>query len=251
MGRLEKMRQLVLAVLVCLGWLQRAHGLGAGARIPDPTNFFKEGGMNYFKGTHLRFSMTVSILSMRDGTYLGPRYNEQTEDYELFGDFPNRTRETLFEIIDAGTMTNLPKNTRPRGPDLGDTNTQKFYLRFNETLVLRSIEINKYVGTVGVNFQAEPHFINNVSVAERFRVLPVFDNYKPFLNPIARNENLEDESTYVKNGTKIHMLNNQLNYMQKIKNFPKIVLHGPGTKKLGMWKDSDIFQLIMLKQFEE
>merc|ERR1719247_3748623 len=114
--------------------------------------------------------MTVSVMNTRDQTYLAPVYNEMTEEYELFGISPDRTRDTLFEIVDAGTMTNLPKNTRPRPPDLGDTNTQKFYVRFNETLIFRNIAINRYIGTEGVNFHAEPILVDDIRRAEHWRV---------------------------------------------------------------------------------
>ena len=53
---------------------------------------------------------------------------------------------------------------------LADANTQKFYLRFNETLVLRSQDINMYLGTRGTGFQSELYFLNDVNLAERFRV---------------------------------------------------------------------------------
>jgi len=238
-----------MALLAALPWC--VEGLGSGAKIPDPTNQYKEQGMNYFKGDWLRFSMSVSIMNTRDQTYWGPRYNPLTEEYELYGDWPNRTTETMFELLDAGTMDNVPVNTKPRPADLLDRNSQKFYLRFNETMKLRSQHINMYLGTEGVNFHSRPIFTNDVGVAESYRLLPVFSFYRPSDFPIADNDNLQSEDTYVKNGTRTMLLNNQLNFMQKIDSLPKVVSHGPGTVKKGMWKHSDIFQIVLSKMFEE
>ena len=159
---------LLVAGLVIL--IEGVWGLGAGAKIPDPTNIYKEYGMNAFADMRLRFSMTVSIMSIRDRTYLGPRWNENTEAYELHGDFPNRTAETMFELIDAGTMDNVPANTRPRPADLLDARTQKFYLRFNETVIFRSQLINKYVATTGTHFNSDLFFTDDENLSERFRV---------------------------------------------------------------------------------
>ena len=128
--------------------------------------------MNAFADMRLRYSMTVSIINTRDQMYLGPRWNEETGGYELYGDFPSRTPETLFELIDAGTMDNIPANTRPRGADLFDANTQKFYLRFNETLMLRSVSINKFLATQGTNFNSDLFFSDDATVSEKFRARP-------------------------------------------------------------------------------
>jgi len=195
--------------------------------------------------------MTVSIMNTRDQTYWGSKYDDVTEDYELLGNIPERSLDTLFELIDAGTEDNVPTNTKPRPADLKDTNKQKFFLRFNETMILRAQSINKYVGTTGVDFQAEPIFVDEIHRAERFRILPVFNFYQPDANPIATNENLEDSETYIKNGTLVHMINTQLNYVQKIENLDKIYFQGPGKSKKNLWKKSDIFQFVMLKPFEE
>jgi len=241
----------VSTLAVCLMIPRVVEGLGSGAKIPDPTNFYKEQGMGYFLGDNLRFSQTVYIMNTREQTYLGPRWNEETEEYELFCDFKERGRDNLFEIIDAGTYSNVPKNTEPRAADLLDGNKQKFYVRFNESLVLRNERINKYVATTGHNFGSSSYLTDNVNLAESWRVLPVFSYYRPDLFPIATNDNLRDEKTYVLNGTLVHLLNTQLNFMQKIPNFPKMIIHGPGKQKKRMWKDSDIFQILMLKKFEE
>ena len=74
----------------------------------------------------------------------------------------------------------------------------------------------------------------------RLQVLPVFDFYTPDAYPIATNENQEDEATYVKNGTKVHLLNWQNNYAQKIENMPKVYVHGTGRAKRNMWRQSQI-----------
>jgi len=244
--------------------MREVDGLGSGAKIPDPTNFYKEQSMAFFRGEYLRFSQTVSILNTRDGTYLGPRYNPVLEDFELYGNFKEPGPDTLFEVIDAGTFSNAVGddptkwvNTEPREPDLDDScsaldgKCQKSYVRFNETMILRSEKINRYISIVGTNFHAQTILSFEVDRSTQLRVLPVFTNYQPHLNPVATNDNLQDENTYVKNGTKIHLLNNQQNFMQKIANVPKVVMQGPGTSKKGMWKDSDIFQLLMLKRLEE
>ena len=84
-----------------------------------------------------------------------------------------------------------------------------------------------------------------------FKVLPVFTFYKPDAYPIADNENLNNDETYVKNGTSFHFLNLQNNFVQKIEHLPKVYAQGPGTAKPGLWKKSDVFQLVMLKSFEE
>ena len=79
MAFLPRPSALLAALTVLATFLQRAEGLGAGAKIPDPTNIFKEKGMSAFDGTKLRYSMTVSIMNDRDLTYLGPRWNEELE----------------------------------------------------------------------------------------------------------------------------------------------------------------------------
>ena len=248
--RIGAMASLRAGIVVCL--VKHVYGLGAGAKIPDPTNVFKEYGMNAFATMKLRFSMTVSVMNTRDQTYLGPRYNEQTEAYELHSDFPERTPETYFELIDAGTMDNIPANTRPRPADLYDTNTQKFFLRFNETLILRSQSINKYVATTGTNFNSDLFFTDDVTLSERFRMVSVFKNIAPHIKAVTNNENMEDETTYVKNGTQLHLLNSQQNFLNKIENQPKALIHGVGTTKKGMWGlGSDVFQIIMQKMYEE
>merc|ERR1712078_47886 len=122
--------------------------------------------------------------------------------------------------------------------------------------MFRHVMSNRYVGTVGVNFLSEPHLVedtiaNNLSRTERYRLLPVFDWLQPSANPIATNDNLQDRKTYIPNATKVHLLNQQANYMQKIPRLPKLYSQGPGKGRIGMWKDSDIFQIIMKKPFEE
>ena len=146
-GRWRRFAMLIASLCGCI--VHMAQGLGSGAKIPAPTDVFKERGMNYFRSTWIRYSMTVSILSSRDKTFWGVRYNEDTEDYELHADFAERSEETLFELIDAGTEDNYPVNTKRRPPDYEDGSAQKFFVRFNETVALRSQSINKYVGTTG------------------------------------------------------------------------------------------------------
>jgi len=82
-------------------------------------------------------------------------------------------------------------------------------------------------------------------------MLPVFRWLVPHINPTTTNENMDDDTTYVKNGTQLHFLNTQLNFLNKIEHLPKLYVHGVGTQKKGMWKDSDKFIMVMSKLFEE
>ena len=207
--------------------------------------------MNDFTPSRLRFSTLASIMNVRDKTYLGPRWNSELEDYELYGNFPERTPETYFELMDAGTMDNRPANTRPRPADPYDTNTQKFYLRFNETVQFRSEICNRYIGVQGSMFNSEIILVDEVARAESFRMLPVFKWIKPHINPTADNDNMEDATTYVNNGTKLHFLNKEQNFLNKVEGIDKPVVHGVGRAMKGLWKDSDIFIMIIYKRFEE
>ena len=74
-GAMAAGRVMVLLVAGLAILIEGVWGLGAGAKIPDPTNIYKEYGMNAFADMRLRFSMTVSIMSVRDKTYLGPKWN--------------------------------------------------------------------------------------------------------------------------------------------------------------------------------
>jgi len=240
-----------LLVASVLWLVQEADALGAGAKIPDPTNKYKEYGMNEFADLRLRYSMTVSIMVVRDKTYLGPKWNPELEAYELVGNFPNRTRDTLFELIDAGTMDNRPMNTRPRPADPYDASTQKFNLRFNETTMFRSEAVNKYIGVRGSMFNSEIYFVDTPDIAESFRLLPVFKWVAPHIMPTADNDNMLDAGTYVRNATSVHLLNKEQNLLNKIDKIDKPVVHGVGRASKGLWKDSDIFQFILYKRLEE
>merc|ERR1711907_655654 len=219
--------------------------------IPDPTDFYATEGMAYFQKTALRYSQTVRIYSPAQQSFWGPVYDELIEDYYMAGNHPNPpTENEEFEIIDAGTLNNIPRNTRPRNPDLLDTGTQHFAVRFNESFVLRSETVNRYVATRGVNFQSDMYLTDDVDKAERFTVLPVRTFIQPHYMPMADNNNIEDQTTYVLNGTNCHLINEQLNFMNKIHGVDRLVSQGPGTRKKGMWKDGDVFQIHMKKPFE-
>jgi len=207
--------------------------------------------MTFFRGEYLRYSMTASIYHERQQLYWGVRYNDLLEDWELHGDFKERGPATEFEMLDCGTTSNIPLNSRPRAPNLQDTNTQKFYLRFNETVMFRSVAINKYVGTVGHNFNAETRMVDSREVADQFRMIPQFNFNQPSANPIATNENLVDDASYIKNATKLMLLNQQNNYINKIELLPKMIAHGNGNAKKSMWRHADQFVFIMKKPFEE
>jgi len=219
--------------------------------IPDPTDFYSTQGMPYFGPTQLRFSQTVYLYSRPAKSYWTPIYDSSTEDWRMLGNGHRPlTHSHEFELIDAGTMNNLPLNTRPRKPDLFDQGTQHFPLRFNESFVLRSESINKYVATRGVNWQSDVYFTNNMELAERFTILPVRTQLKPTFMPIADNNNIDVKDNYVQNGTDCHLLNQQFNYMNKIPDIDYIVNQGPGTRKKGLWRDGDVFQLHLKKPFE-
>jgi hypothetical protein len=102
-------------------------------------------------------------------------YDEEVEDYVLLASHKQASLSFKheFEILDAGTFNNLPLNTRPRGHDLNDTRTQKFSLRFNESFILRSENVNRYLGTRGKHWQSDLYLTDDVSLAERFTILPV------------------------------------------------------------------------------
>jgi len=95
---------LVLLIIIML-LVEDVFGLGSGAKLPAATNFYKEKGMNAFSTMRLRYSMTVSVINTREQTYWGTRWNDITEAYELHGDFPDRSPETLFDLLDAGTTS--------------------------------------------------------------------------------------------------------------------------------------------------
>jgi len=152
--------------------------------------------------------------------------------------------------VSAGTYNNLPLNTRPRRADLNDTGTQKFALRFNESFVLRSENINKYLATRGTNWQSDLYLVDDVSLAEKFTVLPVQKHIKPKYMPLSDNNNINEISNYVQNGSECHLLNTQLNYVQKVPGIDQIVTQGPGTRKKGMWRNGDVFQIHLKKMLE-
>ena len=67
---------------------------------------------------------------------------------------------------------------------------------------------------------------------------------------MADNENIDDFDTYVKNGTNLHLLNTQLNFINKVPGIARVVSHGLGKKQKGMWKDGDLFQIHLKKAYE-
>jgi len=82
-------------------------------------------------------------------------------------------------------------------------------------------------------------------------MLPIFLWKTPHISPLTDNENIGDDSTYVKNGTKTMLLNSQRNHMNKIEGLPKLYVHGDGTSRKGMWGKGDVFQFIMTRMYEE
>ena len=144
----------------------------------------------------------------------------------------------------------MPLNTRPRAADLNDTRTQKFPIRFNESIVLRSESLNKYLSLRGRNWQSDVGLTDDVALAARFTVLPVRNPINPPYMPIADNNNINEIDNYVQNGTNCHLLNTQNNYMNKVPGYDLLVSHGIGTRKKGMWRKGDIFQIHLTKTFE-
>merc|ERR1711977_3501 len=125
--------------------LHDAHAQDLYSLIPDPTDFYGTQGLSYFDPNQIRFSQTVRIYATRDKKYWGPTYDPLAEDYYMDATKQEITFNEEFELLDAGTMNNLPLNTRPRQADLFDSGTQHFSLRFNESFYLRSESINKYI----------------------------------------------------------------------------------------------------------
>ena len=109
-----------------------------------------------------------------------------------------------------------------------------------------------YVATVGTGWQSRVTLVDDISVAEVFRVLPVHDNRDPNrkAQQIATNVNLDSNITNVRNGTKVYMINNQLNYVNVVKGVPEVLAQGPGRATTGLWGEADVFQIIHMKQLE-
>jgi hypothetical protein len=83
-------------------------------------------------------------------------------------------------------------------------------------------------------------------------MLPTFKLRTPHIYPETGNRNMGDDTTYLKNGTEIMLLNKQQNFINKISGLPKMYLHGDGTARKGMWgKGSDQFQFVIAKMNEE
>ena len=116
--------------------------------------------------------------------------------------------------------------------------------------MLRSENVNKYVATRGLNWQSDMYLTDDVSLAERFTILPVRTQINPPYMPIANNENINEKDNYVQNGTDCHLLNTQLNFINKVPGINQLITHGNGKRKKGMWKRGDIWQILMKKPFE-
>merc|ERR1712166_401425 len=155
-----------------------------------------EQGLDYFLPTRIRFSQTVEVISPNTDTFWGTYQDPVTDHYAIHG-VKDQGRYTKFEILDAGTMSNIPRNTRPRNPDYYDEGTQHFFLRYNESFVLRSEDLNKYVGTVGTGWQSRMTLVDEISAAETFRMIPVLEYAQPELRKqqAATNVNLDDVET--------------------------------------------------------
>merc|ERR1712166_180572 len=253
MGAADLEMALLRAEALCVIWavlLPGAYG-AAGSLIPDPNDWYTQVGLPYFKPTFLRYSQTVQLFSPNDKLYWAVNQDQVSEHLSVRGQ-KHTNRATLFEMIDAGTLSNVPRNTRPRPADPYDAGNQHFFLRYNESFILRSIELNKFVATVGTFWQSRVTLVDDVSVAETFRVLPTLNYRDPNLKSkqLATNVNLPDNTTNVRNGTEIHLLNTQLNYVNMIRGVKEVLTQGPGTKRVSMWGSGDVFQLIHQKQLE-
>ena len=135
-----------LILTVCAALLPVAHAV-AGSLIPDPNDWYVEQGLSYFKPTFLRYSQTVELYSPLEGTYWGVRTDPVNEHYSV-QHTDTRDRTTKYEILDAGTYSNVPRNTRPRQPDLYDTGQQHFFMRYNTNLTR--------ILTLTLNFESWP-----------------------------------------------------------------------------------------------
>lgn len=237
-------------LIVCAVLIPVAYGI-AGSLLPPPTDFFRTQGLSYFRPTFLRYSQTVEVYSPTLKLYWSVDQHPVSEHYSIQGT-KTRGRKTLFEMIDAGTFSNIPRNTRPRHPEYLDDGTQHFFVRFNESFILRSIDLNKYVGTIGTGWQSRVTLVDDITVAEVFRVLPVLKMTDPNIQrqQIATNTNLDDNVTNVMNGSKVHLLNNQLNYYNVVEGVTEVLSQGPGRKQLGLWETGDVFQVLHQKQLE-
>ena len=94
--------------------------------------------------------------------------------------------------------------------------------------------------------------VDEISAAETFRMIPVLQYAQPELRKqqAATNVNLDDVQTFVINGSRLHLLNLQQNYLQSMPGIQEIIAQGPGTAQTGMWYNADIFNLVHVKQLE-
>ena len=106
------------------------------------------------------------------------------------------------------------------------------------------------MATTGTGFHSESYYVDDISLSERFTVLAVQTWVNPTYIPTADNENIEDSASYVQNGTNLHLLNTQLNFINKVPGIARVVSHGLGKKQKGMWKDGDLFQIHVKKAYE-
>lgn len=220
--------------------------------IPDPTNHYAVSGLSYFMPRRIRYSQTAEIYHPSTGKYWASYRDAVTETFSIHT-VKDRGLNTQFELIDAGTLSNIPRNTRPRSPDLYDQGTQKFFLRFNESFILRSEDRNKYIGTLGTSWQSKLTLVDDINVAERFRMTPVRKNADPMYrySQVATNININDNATYVNNGTDTHLLGLQLNYVNVHDSVQEVLISGDGREKKSAWgTDSDVFQIHIMKPLE-
>jgi len=94
--------------------------------------------------------------------------------------------------------------------------------------------------------------VDEISAAETFRMIPVLQYAQPELRKqqAATNVNLDDVETYVLNGSAVHLLNLQQNYCQSVNGVQEVIAQGPGSAKMKLWGDADIFNLVHVKQLE-
>jgi len=205
------MQAVAVASLLCLLLLHQAHGEGDGGgsagatsallfELPAATDFYANEGNAYFDPYQILFSQTIKLMSTRDRTYWGVELDDVTQEYIVSSGYKEEASKwQMWELIDAGTMDNLPRNTRPRTADTYDKGVQKFALRFNESFMLRSESTNMYLGQLGSGWSSSFTLVESVDRAVKLMVLPIRDPKAPQLYPIARNTNLGDLSTYLTN----------------------------------------------------
>jgi len=247
----------VVALLLKATSADEMGGGSAGAtsallfELPAATDFYANEGNIYFDPNMVLFSQTIKLMSQRDRTYWGVAMDEITQEYIVSSAHKGEdSKWQTWELLDVGTMDNLPRNTRPRTSDAFDKGTQRFALRFNESFMLRNEATNMYLGQLGVGWSSTFSLVESIDRAMKFMILPIRNPRAPQLYPIARNTNLGDLTTYITNGTSVRIRTQEMNYVNHIPGSKPLSSRGPGTNKISLWKASDIFVVSQTKIFE-